>query len=267
MTTYQEQNQRMTPGIGALRRRIIPCLDVADGRVVKGVKFKGLRDSGDPVELGRRYSEEGADELVFLDITAGVEGRATAVRMVERVAKEVFIPFTVGGGIRRPEDAHDLLRAGCDKISVNSAAVRRPELISELAARFGSQCVVLAVDAIHTTSGYRISVDAGRTVTEIALEDWLQEGQKRGAGEVLLTSMDCDGGQTGFDLELLRIAAALCKVPLIASGGFGHPRHALEAFQAGADAALAASVFHDEIMSIREVKKYLIENGAVVRIC
>ena len=263
MRTLQEQSRTTN----TLRRRIIPCMDVRDGRVVKGIQFKGLRDSGDPVELGRRYSAEGADELVFLDITAGVEGRATAVRMVERVAKEVFIPFTVGGGIRKAQDAQDLLRAGCDKVSVNSAAVRRPELISELAAQFGSQCVVLAVDAIRILLGYRISVDAGRTITEIPLEVWLAEGQKRGAGEVLLTSMDCDGGQTGFDLELLRIAAGLCKVPLIASGGFGHPRHALEAFAAGADAALAASVFHDGIMSIPEVKKYLKEHGVEVRIC
>jgi cyclase len=263
MTTASEQ----THGLNTLRRRIIPCMDVRDGRVVKGIQFRELRDSGDPVELGRRYSEEGADELVFLDITAGVEGRATAVKMVERVAREVFIPFTVGGGIRQAQDAQDLLWAGCDKISVNSAAVRRPELISELAARFGSQCVVLAVDALRTPAGYRISVDAGRTITEISLEAWLIEGQNRGAGEVLLTSMDRDGGQIGFDLELLRIAAGLCRVPLIASGGFGHPRHALEAFAAGADAALAASVFHDGIMSIREVKEYLKEQGVEVRLC
>ncbi len=246
-------------------KRVIPCLDVAGGRVVKGVRFRNLRDSGDPVALARRYAEEGADELVFLDITAGVEGRRTALRLVERAAREVFIPFTVGGGVRCRENARDLLLAGCDKVAVNSAAVRRPGLLEELAGRFGRQCVVLAVDARRTPAGFRVAVDAGRTLTDRDAVDWVREGQDRGAGEVLLTSMDRDGGQAGFDLELLRAVAPACRVPLIASGGFGEPAHAVAALSAGADAVLAASVFHDGVLSIPELKRFLQDHGIEVR--
>jgi len=247
-------------------RRIIPCLDVKHGRVVKGMQFLNLQDSGDPVELASRYDAEGADELVFLDITAGVENRDTAVRMVEQVARAVFIPFTVGGGIRKAEDADAMLRAGCDKVGVNSAAVRRPELITELANRFGSQCVVLAVDVRRTSGGYRVVVDAGRTQTEWTLEDWLDEAQRRGAGEVLLTSMDQDGSNAGYDLESLRRASRL-RIPLIASGGFGEARHALEAFLAGADAALVASALHTGGLTVRRLKEVLLKEGVEVRQC
>jgi cyclase len=248
-------------------KRIIPCLDVRNGRVVKGVQFLNLQDSGDPVELATRYDAEGADELVFLDITAGIEHRDTALRMVEAVAKAVFIPFTVGGGIRRAEDADALLLAGCDKVAVNSAAVRRPELLTEIAHRFGSQCAVLAVDVWRTPEGYRVVVDAGRTWTEWKLEDWLDEAQRRGAGEVLLTSMDQDGSNGGYDLESLRIASRRLRVPLIASGGFGEARHALEAFRAGADAALVASALHTGGLTVRRLKAQLIQEGVEVRSC
>lgn len=248
-------------------KRIIPCLDVKNGRVVKGVQFLNLKDSGDPVELAARYDAEGADELVFLDITAGVEHRDTAVRMVEAVAKTVFIPFTVGGGIRQTEDAAAMLLAGCDKVGVNSAAVRRPELLTEMANRFGRQCVVLAVDVRRTNTGYRVVVDAGRTETPWTLEDWLDEAQGRGAGEVLLTSMDQDGSNAGYDLESLRIATARLRIPLIASGGFGEARHALEAFRAGADAALVASALHTGGLTVRRLKEQLTNAGVEVRPC
>lgn len=248
-------------------KRIIPCLDVKDGRVVKGVQFLDLRDSGDPVELAVRYDAEGADELIFLDITAGLEQRDTALRMVETVAKTLFIPFTVGGGIRQAEDANSLLRAGCDKVAVNSAAVRRPALLTEMAQRFGSQCVVLAVDVRRSPEGYRVAVDAGRTLTEWKLEDWLDEAQGRGAGEVLLTSMDRDGSNLGYDLEALRLAASRLRIPLIASGGFGEARHALEAFQAGADAALVASALHTSGLTVQRLKEQLLNEGMEVRPC
>lgn len=248
-------------------KRIIPCLDVMDGRVVKGVQFLNLKDSGDPVELALRYEAEGADELVFLDITAGLEGRETARRIVEAVAKAVFIPFTVGGGIRRVEDAEAMLLAGCDKVAVNSAAVRRPELLTELANRFGRQCVVLAVDTRRTPEGYRVAVDAGRTLTEWRLEDWLLDAQRRGAGEVLLTSMDQDGSNAGYDLAALRLAAQGLRIPLIASGGFGEARHAAEAFAAGADAALVASALHTGGLTVRALKDYLAQAGVEVRRC
>lgn len=248
-------------------KRIIPCLDVRDGRVVKGVQFQGLRDSGDPVELAARYDAEGADELVFLDITAGLEKRATAVRMVEAVARRVFIPFTVGGGIRTWEDGEALLLAGCDKVSVNSAAVRRPELISDLASRFGSQAVVVAVDVKWKDGALRVVVDAGRTPTEWTLEPWLDEVQARGAGEILLTSMDRDGGNAGYDLEGLRRASARLRVPLIASGGFGETRHAVEAFRAGADAALLASALHTGGLTVQRLKEELMKQGIEVRPC
>jgi imidazole glycerol-phosphate synthase subunit HisF len=248
-------------------KRIIPCLDVKDGRVVKGVSFVNLRDGGDPVELARRYYEEGADELVFLDITAGIEKRATAARMVEAVARNVFIPFTVGGGVREVEDARVLLLSGCDKVAINSAAVRRPALLEDLASRFGRQCVVLAVDTLATAEGHEVVVDAGRTMTGRLLGPWLAEAEAMGAGEILLTSMDRDGRQTGFDVDALRIANASCRLPLIASGGLGTPAHALAAFEAGADAALAASVFHYGEWSIRSLKDYLKKEGVDVRPC
>ncbi|BDU75863.1 imidazole glycerol phosphate synthase subunit HisF [Mesoterricola sediminis] len=248
-------------------KRVIPCLDVKDGRVVKGVQFQDLRDNGDPVELASRYDAEGADELVFLDITAGIEHRDTARRMVEAVARQVFIPFTVGGGIRSVADAEALLMAGCDKVAVNSAAVRRPGLLTELASRFGSQCVVLAADVRRTYGGVRIAVDAGRTLTDLVMEDWLREAQDRGAGEVLLTSMDRDGTGNGYDLEVLASAAGILRVPLIASGGFGEARHAVEALGAGADAVLAAGAFHVGGLTVRGLKQQLAEAGVEVRAC
>jgi cyclase len=248
-------------------KRIIPCLDVKEGRVVKGIQFQGLRDSGDPVELAARYDSEGADELVFLDITAGVEKRNAALRMVEAVAQRVFIPFTVGGGIRSEMDAEALLLAGCDKVSVNSAAVRRPGLITDLARRFGSQAVVLAVDVKRMDGDWRVVVDAGRTPTPWTLVDWLDEAQLRGAGEVLLTSMDRDGGNEGYDLEALSLASRRLRIPLIASGGFGRPRHALEAFQAGADGALLASALHTGGLTVKGLKEELMKEGVEVRPC
>jgi imidazole glycerol-phosphate synthase subunit HisF len=248
-------------------KRIIPCLDVKDGRVVKGVRFLDLQDQGDPVELAARYDAEGADELVFLDITAGIERRETARRMVEAVAKAVFIPFTVGGGIRSEADAEALLLAGCDKVAVNSAAVRRPELITELASRFGSQCVVLAVDVRRAPDGFRVAVDAGGTLTDRSLADWIREGQERGAGEILLTSMDRDGTGQGYDLEALALANRGLKIPLIASGGLRTADHAVEAFAAGADAVLAAGVFHTGDLSVRTLKQQLARVGVEVRAC
>ncbi len=248
-------------------KRIIPCLDVKDGQVVKGVQFQGLQDSGDPVDLAARYDAEGADELVFLDITAGLEKRATAVRMVEAVARRVFIPFTVGGGIRTWEDGEALLLAGCDKVSVNSAAVRRPALISDLAERFGSQAVLVAVDVKWMEGDLRIVVDAGHTPTDWTLEPWLREVQARGAGEILLTSMDRDGGNAGYDLEGLRRASACLRLPLIASGGFGVPKDAVEAFAAGADAALLASALHTGGLTVRRLKEDLMNEGVEVRPC
>ena len=248
-------------------KRVIPCLDVAQGRVVKGIQFKGLRDAGDPVALAARYAMEGADEIVFLDVTAGVECRGTAALVVAAVAREVFVPLTVGGGVRSVDDAARLLDSGCDKVAVNSAAVRRPELLTALAARFGRQCVVLAVDAQATPEGYRVVVDAGRTATTLPVADWLTRGQALGAGEVLLTSVDRDGSHAGYDLALLAEAAPLCTVPLIASGGLATPSDAAAALAAGADAVLAASRFHDRELSIGALKAYLATQGFEVRPC
>jgi cyclase len=248
-------------------KRIIPCLDVKNGRVVKGVQFQNLKDSGDPVELAARYDAEGADELVFLDITAGIEKRDTAAKMVAAVARQVFIPFTVGGGIRTVADAEALLEAGCDKVAVNSAAVRRPELITELASRFGSQCVVVAVDVRRPSFGILVSVDAGRTTTQLTMADWLAQAQDRGAGEILLTSMDRDGTGSGYDLDVLRTASRNLKIPLIASGGFGEARHAVEAFAADADAVLAAGIFHTGGLTVGRLKEQLAREGVEVRAC
>jgi imidazole glycerol-phosphate synthase subunit HisF len=250
--------------------RVIPCLDVTDGRVVKGTNFVDLRDAGDPVELAARYDAEGADELVFLDITASSDARDTTVDMVYRVAEQVFIPFTVGGGIRALDDARRMLRAGADKVSVNTAAVRRPELISEIATVFGAQCVVCAIDAKRRpTSGvpeYEVFLNGGRTPTGIDAVEWASRAVSLGAGEILLTSMDRDGTKEGFDLELTRAITDAVDVPVIASGGVGTLDHLVEGvIKGGADAVLAASIFHFREFTIADAKRRLIEAGVTVR--
>jgi len=247
--------------------RIIPCLDVDAGRVVKGVNFVGLRDAGDPVELAARYDAEGADELVFLDITASAEARDTIVDVVRRTADQVFIPFTVGGGVRSVDDARRLLRAGADKVSVNTAAVERPDLISELADEFGRQCVVVAVDARRgDDGGFEVFVHGGRTPTGRNAVDWAVEAERRGAGEILLTSMDRDGTKDGFDLALTRAVADAVGVPVIASGGVGTLEHLVEGVvEGGADAVLAASIFHFGHHTIAEAKDALRRAGLTVR--
>lgn len=249
-------------------KRIIPCLDVKDGRVVKGVSFVDLRDAGDPVECAAAYDEAGADELVLLDITATHEGRSTMKDIVERVAKRVFIPFTVGGGIKSVDDFKELLRAGADKISVNSAAVRNPQLINDAAEKFGSQCVVCAIDAKRRAQGgWEVYLNGGRIPTGIDAVDWAKEAYSRGAGEILLTSMDCDGQKNGYDNELTRAVSAAVGVPVIASGGAGRKEHFYDAFTKGAaDAVLAASLFHFNELTICELKKYLCEKGVPVRL-
>jgi cyclase len=253
-----------------LAKRIIPCLDVKEGRVVKGVHFVNLRDAGDPIENARLYNAEGADELVFLDITASPEGRATTVEMVRQVAVEVFMPFAVGGGVRTVEDARQLLLAGADKVSINTAAVRRPELLTEAAERFGSQCVVIAVDAKRVSDDpprWEVYVNGGRTPTGLDGLEWTVRAVEMGAGEVLLTSMDADGTLAGYDVELTRAVAEAVPVPVIASGGAGTLAHFAEVLTEGkADAALAASLFHDRVLSIGEVKSYLAEQGIPVRL-
>ena len=246
-------------------KRIIPCLDVKDGRVVKGVNFVGLVDAGDPVEIAKRYNEEGADELCFLDITASHLERDTIVDVVERVARELFIPLTVGGGIRTIDDISRLLNVGCDKISLNSAAIKNPNLIDEAANKFGSQCVVVAIDAKRTGEGYSVFINGGRLDTGKDALAWAKEAQERGAGEILLTSMDCDGVKNGFELNLTRIFSAL-DIPVIASGGAGKMEHFKDAFLAGADACLAASIFHFREIEIRALKTYLRQNGIEVRL-
>ncbi len=250
-------------------KRIIPCLDVHNGRVVKGVNFVNLRDAGDPVEIAKAYDKAGADEVVFLDITASSDARNTVVDMVRKVAENVFIPFTVGGGIRTVDDFKMLLREGADKISVNSAAIMRPELLSEAADKFGSQCVVLAIDAKKRAdgSGWNVYKNGGRVDMGMDAVEWAMEAERRGAGEILLTSMDCDGTKAGFDLELTKTIADNVKVPVIASGGAGTLEHFYEALTVGkADAALAASLFHYKELEIREVKQYLREKGVSVRL-
>lgn len=248
-------------------KRIIPCLDVKNGRVVKGVSFVDLRDAGDPVECAAAYGRAGADELVLLDITATHEGRGTMMDIVERVAKTVFIPFTVGGGIRTTDDFKELLRAGADKISVNSAAVRNPNLINEAAEKFGSQCVVCAIDAKRRENGgWEVYLNGGRIPTGIDAVEWAKEAYKRGAGEILLTSMDCDGQKNGYDIELTHAVSTAVGIPVIASGGAGKKEHFYDAFTKGAaDAVLAASLFHFNELPIPELKKYLRENGVSVR--
>jgi cyclase len=251
--------------------RVIPCLDVDSGRVVKGVNFAGLRDAGDPVELARRYDAEGADELTFLDVTASADNRATTYEVVSRTAEEVFIPLTVGGGVRSVEDVDRLLRAGADKVGVNTAAIERPELIAEVASRFGSQVLVLSVDARRcqgpeaTPSGYEVTTHGGRRGTGIDAVEWAERAARLGAGEILLNSMDADGTRAGFDLEMVRDVRARVSLPLIASGGAGELRHFPPAVAAGADAVLAASVFHFGQLSIAAVKDELRAAGVPVR--
>ena len=242
-----------------LAKRIIPCLDVRDGRVVKGVNFVNIRDAGDPVELARYYSDQGADEIVFLDITATSDARDTVADVVERTAAQVFVPLTVGGGIRTLEDFQRLLRAGADKISVNSAAVARPELIAEAAERFGSQCVVLAVDARSRGDGiWEVVVAGGRKPTGMDLIEWVKRGEALGAGEILLTSMDADGTKAGFDLAMTKAVTDAVSIPVIASGGCGSLAHFAEVFEeTGCDAALAASLFHFGELTVPQVKEYL----------
>ena len=250
-----------------LAKRIIPCLDVRDGRVVKGVNFVNIRDAGDPVELAAYYSDQGADEIVFLDITATSDARDTVADVVERTAARVFVPLTVGGGIRTLDDFQRLLRAGADKISVNSAAVKDPKLISQAAERFGSQCVVLAIDARLRPEGwYEVVVAGGRTPTGIDAIQWAKEGQRLGAGEILLTSMDADGTKAGFDIAMTRAVTQAVSIPVIASGGCGSLEHFAQVFEAtGCDAALAASLFHFGELTVPQVKEYLAGRGIPVR--
>jgi cyclase len=249
-----------------LAKRIIPCFDVANGRVVKGVNFVNLRDAGDPVEQASVYNDERADELVFLDILASHEGRSTMVEMARRVADEVFIPFTIGGGVRSVEDFRTLLLAGADKCSINSAAVRNPNLINEAAWRFGSQCVVVAIDARRHGDRWQVYVNGGRVPADLDAVAWAQEVERRGAGEILLTSMDTDGTQDGYDLPLLRAVCGAVNIPVIASGGAGRLEHFYEAIEAGASAVLAASVFHYKTFRVGEVKRYLASRGVPVRL-
>jgi cyclase len=253
-----------------LTRRIIPCLDVKDGRVVKGVHFVNLRDAGDPVELGSRYSDEGADELVFLDITATIRRRKTIVELVRKVAEKVFIPFTVGGGIGSVEQIDELLRSGAEKCSLNTAAVAKPDILTQAAQRFGNQCVVLAIDARRskTKAGHwQVTVKAGTEPTDIDAVEWAVEGAKRGAGEILLTSMDADGTQTGYDIELTRAVADAVNIPVIASGGAGTLDHLYDAIIAGhAAAVLMASITHFENYTINQMKEYLRDRGIAVNL-
>lgn len=249
-----------------LTRRIIPCLDVHAGRVVKGTKFLNLRDAGDPVEVARRYNREGADEIVFLDITASSDKRPILLDVVRRTAEQVFIPLTVGGGVREVDDIRTLLNAGADKVSINTAAVKNPALVSRGAARFGAQCIVVAIDAKRTgPRKWGVFVHGGRTPTGLDVIAWAKRAVKLGAGEILLTSMDADGTKAGYDLDMLRAVSRAVPVPVIASGGAGAPAHFYEAFHAGADAALAASLFHFRQLSIRKLKKYLSARKVSVR--
>ncbi len=240
------------------KKRIIPCLDVKDGRTVKGVKFVGIRDAGDAVELAQRYMEEGADELVFLDITATIEKRKTLTQLVEKIASEINIPFTVGGGIHSLEDAKAIISAGADKISINSAAVKHPELINEIAEQLGSGCVVLAIDTKLENNEWKVYINSGQTPTSLLALDWAKEGERRGAGEILLTSMDHDGTKEGFAIDIIRQISEAVNIPVIASGGAGTMEHFAEVFlKTKASAALAAGIFHYGEISIPELKAYL----------
>ncbi|MDX9960082.1 MAG: imidazole glycerol phosphate synthase subunit HisF [Aliarcobacter sp.] len=253
--------------MSSFAKRIIPCLDVNNGRVVKGVNFVGLRDAGDPVEVAKRYNAEGADEITFLDITASHENRGTIVDIVEKVAKEVFIPLTVGGGIRTLEDIYALLNVGCDKVSINSSAVSNPGFINESSKRFGSQCIVVAIDVKRVADGsYHVFVKGGREDTGLDALAWAKELTDRGAGEILLTSMDTDGAKTGFELNITKQISDLVGIPVIASGGAGTMEHIKEAFECGASAALAASIFHFKEIDIMDLKRYLRSNNIPVRI-
>jgi len=251
----------------SLAKRLIPCLDVDAGRVVKGTRFVDLRDAGDPVELAARYDREGADELVFLDITATVDGRPSMLEVISRTAEQVFIPLTVGGGVRTEDDVRTTLRAGADKVSLNTAAVRDPDLLSRCADLFGTQCMVVAIDARRRSDGWEVVVEAGRTPTGQDAVEWAAEATaSRGAGEILLTSMDRDGTGEGYDIELLRAVSDATNVPVVASGGAGAPEHFAEALTEGrADAVLAASRFHFEELTIKQVKEYLAARGIPVR--
>ena len=246
-------------------KRVIPCMDVDGGRVVKGTRFIDIRDAGDPVELAAHYDAQGADELVFLDITATSDKRATVVELARRAADDVFVPFTIGGGVREVADAHAVLDAGADKVSINSAAIARPELIDELARVFGAQCVVLAIDAKKTAQGYEAYVAGGRTATGKDAIEWAREGVERGAGEILLTSMDRDGTQDGYELTLTAAIAQAVDVPVIASGGAGEPKHLIDGLNAGADAVLCASIFHYGSYRIPQVKQALSDAGFPMR--
>ncbi len=256
-----------------LTKRIIPCLDVKDGRVVKGVKFLELKDAGSPVETAKRYEEAEADELVFLDITASYEKRDIMLNVVEKTAECVFIPFTVGGGIKNPEDIRSLLNAGSDKVSLNTQVVKNPDFINQSSKKFGSQCIVIAIDAkkkvipSRAQASWEVYINGGRTPTGIDAVDWAKEVESRGAGEILLTSMDYDGTKEGYDIELTKSITTAVNIPVIASGGAGNPDHILEVFmKAGADAALCASIFHYGEYSIKEVKEYLKKKGVPVRL-
>lgn len=248
-------------------KRIIPCLDLKDGRVVKGTNFLGLRDAGDPVEAALEYDRQGADELVLLDITASSDARNIIIDVVSAVARSIFIPFTVGGGIRTVEDFTEILRAGADKVSVNSAALRNPSLIREAAYKFGSQCVVVAMDAKRRPGGWSLYLNGGRVDTGIDALEWAKQAEALGAGEILLTSMDCDGVKNGYDLELTRAVSEAVGIPVIASGGAGRLEHFYDAFTEGkADAVLAASLFHFREITIGQLKEYLTEKGIPVRL-
>ncbi len=250
-----------------LATRIIPCLDIKDGRTVKGVNFVGLRDAGDPVELAARYSNEGADELVFLDITATNQKRKTLIELVSRIAETISIPFTVGGGIKEVDEIADLLKAGADKVSLNSSIVRDPDLISRAAARFGSQCIVAAIDARRTGDHWNVFTHAGTKDTGMDAIEWCREVEQRGAGEIMLTSMDADGTKDGFDNELLQIVSSNVSIPVIASGGAGSTDHCIDAVKLGnADAVLAASIFHFREIEIQDLKKEMADNNISVRL-
>ena len=249
-----------------LTKRIIPCLDVKDGRVVKGINFVNLQDAGDPVEQAVVYDKQGADELVFLDITASYENRKTIIDVVEKTAANVFMPLSVGGGINSIKDIRNLLKAGADKVSINSAAVKNPDIINEASSIFGSQCIIVAIDVKRTKIGFEVFVKGGRVATGMEAIAWAKEVEERGAGEILLTSMDTDGTKNGYDMELTKSIAKNVRIPVIASGGAGNPAHMKEAFDAGATAALAASIFHFGEYTIRQTKEYLKREGVDVRL-